>query len=229
MKNIYEEEFWESYSEHHFWQLNDKAKVKENSLYYDKIYDSLLPGNRAVRILDIGCGGGHFLAYLTRKNYVNIEGIDIARGLVQFVKKAVCSNVQQCDALEYLRKKPGVYDVLVANDFIEHLSKADIIEFLSLCHGALAERGILLLKTPNMCNPFASRNRYVDFTHETGFTEHSLYAVCAAARFCQVGIFSEHHASAEPKIFTWFRRLYMWTGQDPPKILSTNLIAVCRK
>lgn len=229
MNGKHEEEFWRSYAENHFWRLNDREKVKENSIYYDRIYDSLLPGDKTVRILDIGCGGGHFLHYLVRRGYTNMEGIDIAPGLVRFVREEIWPGVRQGDALEYLRGGPHGYDVMVANDFIEHLPKRGIIEFLFLCFDALAVDGMLLLKTPNMSYPFASRNRYVDFSHEIGFTEHSLYEVCAAARFRRVDILSEHHSSAEPKAYPWFRKLYTWLGQTPPKILSTNLIACCRK
>jgi 2-polyprenyl-3-methyl-5-hydroxy-6-metoxy-1,4-benzoquinol methylase len=229
MNGGHEEEFWKSYAENHFWRLNDKTKVRENSVYYDRIYDSLLPGDRAARILDIGCGGGHFLHYMDRKGYVNIEGIDIAPGLVRFVKQEIWPRVHQGDALEYLRSRPNGYDVLVANDFLEHLTKKDVIEFLFLCHDALVEKGTLLLKTPNMSYLFASRNRYVDFSHEVGFTEQSLYEVCAAARFVRVEILPEHHGTVEPKAFPWIRKLYGWMGQAPPKILSVNLVAVCRK
>jgi 2-polyprenyl-3-methyl-5-hydroxy-6-metoxy-1,4-benzoquinol methylase len=229
MNGPHEEAFWESYAENHFWRLNDKSKVKENSVYYDRIYDSLLPGNRTARILDIGCGGGHFLHYLGRKGYTGMEGIDLSPGLVRFVKEEIWPGVRQGDAMEYLRSRRNSYDVLVANDFLEHLKKDVIIEFLFLCHDALADKGILLLKTPNMSHPFASRNRYVDFSHEIGFTEHSLHEVCAAARFGQVDILSEHHCVVEPKVFAWVRKLYVWMGQAPPKVLSTNLVAVCRK
>lgn len=225
----HEKEFWESYAENHFWRLNDRSKVKENSVYYDAVYDSLLPADRSVRILDIGCGGGHFLHYLSRKGYSGMEGIDIAPGLVRFVAEEIWPRVRQGDVLEYLKERKRGYDVLVANDFIEHLEKREIIEFLFLCHDALADGGLLLLKTPNMSHPFACRNRYVDFTHEIGFTEHSLHEVCAAARFGTVEILPDSHAGREPAAFAWVRKAYRWLGLSPPSVLSKDLIAVCRK
>lgn len=229
MNGPHEEAFWKSYAENHFWRLNDKTRVRENSVYYDRIYDPLLPGDRTARILDIGCGGGHFLHYLDRKGYVNMEGIDIAPGLVRFVHDEIWPGVFQGDVMEHLRDRTNRYDVLVANDFLEHLTKRNVIEFLFLCHDALAADGTLLLKTPNMSYLFASRNRYVDFTHEVGFTEQSLHEVCAAAGFGRVEILPEHHGTSEPKAFRWVRKLYVWMGQAPPRILSTNLVAVCRK
>ncbi len=229
MRDGYEEAFWKSYAENHFWRLNDKTRVKENSVYYDAIYDALLPPERSARILDIGCGGGHFLHYLVRKGYRNVEGIDIAPGLVEFVRTEIWPAVHAGDALEFLDAHPGAYDCLAANDFIEHLAKPRIVRFLFLCFDALAPGGRLLIKTPNMGNLFASRNRYVDFTHEVGFTEHSLYEVCAAAGFADIDIRSEFHASAEPKSYKWLRKFYLWAGAAVPKVLSTNLVAACRK
>jgi 2-polyprenyl-3-methyl-5-hydroxy-6-metoxy-1,4-benzoquinol methylase len=165
--------FWASYSEDHFWRLNDKSKVKDSAPYYARLFDSLLPSDRAARIIDIGCGGGHFLYYLKAKGYSNLEGVDMAPGLVDFVREQIWPNVHNGDALEYLKKNADKYDAIVANDFIEHLPKNAIIQFLFCALAALRPGGMLLLKTPNMSNLFASRHRYVDFTHEVGFTEYS--------------------------------------------------------
>jgi 2-polyprenyl-3-methyl-5-hydroxy-6-metoxy-1,4-benzoquinol methylase len=229
LNHDFKEIFWKSYSENHFWRLNDKTKVKENSIYYDDLYDTLLPKDKASRILDVGCGGGHFLYYLIRKGYTNIEGVDLAPGLVEFVKNEICGNVRNREALNFLEENQAVFNVIVANDFIEHLSKESIIKFLFLAKISLKTDGMLIIKTPNMSHLFASRNRYVDFTHEVGFTEHSLYEVCAAANYDQVEIYSEFHSTAEPRFFKILRKLYSWVRENPPNILSTNLIAVCIK
>ena len=95
------EPLWEAYIDH-FWELNDKAQIKANSIYYDKIYNTLLPPDKSVKILDIGRGGGHFLYYLFRKGYTNIHGVDISPRLTDFVKKEICPNVVNSDALDYL-------------------------------------------------------------------------------------------------------------------------------
>lgn len=229
MEEKYSEIFWKSYSENHFWRLNDKSAVKENSFYYDAIFDELLPKDKSVNILDIGCGGGHFLHYLHRRQYKNIQGIDLAPGLVEFVKREIWPNVIQGDALKFLEQYNNKFDVLVANDFIEHLPKDSIIKFLFLCKNALTSDGKLILKTPNMSNLFASRNRYVDFTHEVGFTEHSLNEVCSAAGFTNVVILAEFLNKPEPWIYKLIRRVYLLMGESAPKILSTNLMAVCSK
>lgn len=225
----FEERFWDSYSENHFWRLNDKTKVRENSVYYDAIYDRFVPESKTARILDVGCGGGHFLHYLSRKGYTAMEGIDLAPGLVRFVRDEIWPAVHQGDALAWLAEHPGAYDLVAANDFLEHLPKPQGIRFLFLCREALADGGRIFLKTPNMSHLFASRNRYVDFTHETGFTEQSLHEVLSAAGFREIGIHSEHHAAPEPKAYPWLRRLYGWMGVSCPAVLSPNLVAVASR
>jgi len=229
MSDDYQEQFWQSYAENHFWRLNDKSRVKENSVYYDPIYDPILPPDRSIRIFDVGCGGGHFLYYLIRKGYRNITGIDISPGLVKFVKEEIWHDVVEGDALTYLSQHKNQFDVIVANDFIEHLRKRSIIRFLFLSREALKDGGLLFLKTPNMSNIFASRHRYVDFSHEVGFTEYSIYEVCRAAKFSDVVVQSDLPTKREPKLFKRIRKIYLDLGVFPPTVLSTNLLVKCTK
>lgn len=213
----------------HFWRLNDKTKVKENSIYYDAVYDTLLSADKTARILDIGCGGGHCLAYLRRKGYINMVGIDQSPELVQFVIQEIWPQTIQTEALTYLQQHLGEFDMLIANDFIEHLPKQIIGEFLQLCRTALRPGGKLLIKTPNMSNPLASRHRYVDFTHEVGFTETSLHQVCANAGFTKVIIYPEFPTRPESFSYHLLRWFYRLLNEESLQILSTNLIAECYK
>ncbi|MBK7932397.1 MAG: class I SAM-dependent methyltransferase [Acidobacteria bacterium] len=40
-------------------------------------YSDLLPGDRSARILDIGCGSGRFLEYLSGLGFAQLTGVDI--------------------------------------------------------------------------------------------------------------------------------------------------------
>lgn len=219
----------DNYADHCFWRLNDKTKVKENSIYYDAVYDTLLPTDKTARILDIGCGGGHCLAYLKRKDYINMVGIDQSPELVQFVIQEIWPQTIQTEALTYLRQHLGEFNILIANDFIEHLPKQTIEEFLQLCRTTLRPGGKLLIKTPNMGNILASRCRYLDFTHEVGFTEDSIYQVCANAGFTKVTIHPEFPTRPESFSYRLLRWFYRLLNEKSPHILSTNLIAECDK
>ena len=90
------------------------------------------------------------------------------------------------DVLEFLRDRAAQYDLLIARDLFEHLTKEDALEGLTLCREALRPGGALLLQVPNGESPFAGRIIYGDFTHETAFTQTSLNQVLRAAGFDSV-------------------------------------------
>ena len=92
-------------------------------------------------------------------------------------------NLQHGDVLEFLRDRTAQYDLLIARDLFEHLTKEDTLEALTLCREALRPGGALLLQVPNGESPLAGRIIYGDFTHETAFTQSSIAQVLRAAGF----------------------------------------------
>ena len=155
-----------------------------------KLYSHLLPKDKKTRILDIGCGQGHFLFYLLSEGFNNVTGVDISPEQVAFCKKYVTQNVFCSDYESWLKGEQ--YNVIVMNELLEHIPKPKIIPCLKQIYAALVGGGRVIIKVPNMRNPFNLAARYIDFTHEVGFTENSLYQVLTAAGFSNVEI--------EPKI-----------------------------
>lgn len=74
------------------------------------------------------------------------------------------------------------------NGVLEHIPKKVIVKALELVHKSLRKGGIFIVKVPNMANPFGLYSRYIDITHETGFTEYSLYEVLNVAGFGNISI-----------------------------------------
>lgn len=80
---------YEKYISTHFQYIHPDVK-KEFALYYryfKKNYNSLLPMDKEAKILDVGCGIGHFLNFLKEEGYGNTLGIDISKECVNFVNK----------------------------------------------------------------------------------------------------------------------------------------------
>lgn len=50
----------------HYRSMNrlDAADFAKAARRYSRLYDRFLPTDRTARILDLGCGGGHFLFYV---------------------------------------------------------------------------------------------------------------------------------------------------------------------
>ncbi|UCG55028.1 MAG: class I SAM-dependent methyltransferase [Dehalococcoidia bacterium] len=167
----------------------DAHSYESAAILYHQIYCNLLPRDKQAKVLDIGCGGGHFLYYLHREGYTNFLGIDISPYIVNFVKNNICERIEQADIFQFLKTKKNEYDIIVGNELVEHIPKGQIINMLELIHSALKSGGRVILKTPNMGAPFAIYARYLDFTHSIGFTEYSLAEILTVAGFQQVAIF----------------------------------------
>ncbi len=71
---------------------------------------------------------------------------------------------------------------------LEHIAKHDIVSSLEAVGGALQLGGTVVIKVPNASNTFGLVARYLDFTHEVAFSEHSLKQVLIAASFDEVEV-----------------------------------------
>ena len=191
---------------------------------YGAYYDHLMPQDKAARILDIACGAGQFLYYLENRGYTNYVGIDISAEQVDFARQWVTGGVEVADVFEFLKDKVNEYDLVVSNDFIEHMSKDHILQFLSLIYQALKPGGRVLLKTANMAAFSAIAMRYNDFTHEIGFTEKSLAVVLRVSKFQEVEVFPEPHGRKTAILLLGMRLLYRAYTDRVPKCLTRLIV-----
>ncbi|UCE22872.1 MAG: class I SAM-dependent methyltransferase [Candidatus Aminicenantes bacterium] len=186
-KKLFDEYFSSIFSHSNVFSLREY----ENSFSQFRLnYNRFIPSKTGEKILDIGCGAGHFLYYLEKKGYTDFLGIDISPQQIDFCRENVSKSVEQADAFEFLKEKKNTYEAIVANDLLEHIPKEEIVKFLKLVNAALKDKGVFLMRTPNMGNPFAVYSRYKDFTHEVGFTERSLYQVFWTAGFRDIQVLS---------------------------------------
>lgn len=126
------------------------------------------------KILEIGCGKGYILKWLGNKGYSNIEGIDLSPEDVEIAKNYVgIDNIRCDDAIKYLLTKENAYDCIIGKDILEHIEKDRLGGFLSLIHKSLKPGGKTILQVPNMDWIMVQHERYMDLTHEVGFTKES--------------------------------------------------------
>jgi SAM-dependent methyltransferase len=127
-----------------------------------------LPADRQARIVDIGCGGGRLLRFLTRRGYTNLAGVDISLEQVELARQVV-PNVTHGDVLDYLESRESSFDLVVGLDIVEHFRKDELPRFFQAIHKSLAPGGRVVLQTPNADTPWGVRVRYADLTHEVCF------------------------------------------------------------
>lgn len=69
------------------------------------------------------------------------------------------------------------YDVIISRAVLEHIKKEDVFKFIENMKMHLKDNGLLIVDVPNMDWLYAQHERYMDFTHEGGFTKESLEEV----------------------------------------------------
>lgn len=237
-KRIYSEYVSDSYGEFH--SFNEK-EYKRTDKYYKKNHYKFLPDDKEARILELGCGGGHCFHALKSLGYKNYTAVDASRQCVEITKSIGAPKVILGDLTEYLDNCNGKYDVVIMNDVIEHFTKEEVFHVLDGIYSVLEKGGCVLLKTDNMSNPFVGADgRYIDFTHEIGFTPMSIKQVLMAAGFERIKVVGTNIyvlnpiisgiAYAVSKILSILLRiLFVFYGRTTTKIFEKDILAIAYK
>lgn len=122
-------------------------------------------------ILEIGCGPGYLLKSLNDLGFYNLTGIDYCQEEILTAQKRIKKAELRCDEFPLLENN---FDLVILKDVIEHQPKRDIFRFLDKVKWVLNPGGMVMIETPNMDWMFAGHERYMDFTHDIGFTRESL-------------------------------------------------------
>lgn len=158
--------------------------------WYGGNYGPFLPADKGAPILDVGCGQGYCIGWLRRWGYSNVEGVDYSATMLSVAFAHLGTDRIHLieDLRTYLRERPGTYAAITMNQVIEHFPKAELLPNLQALKESLRPGGILLLQAPNMCSFGGIRHRYMDLTHEIGFTEDSMMQALRLAGFERVQI-----------------------------------------
>lgn len=237
---------YESYMTNGFKDAHDnKKEYTLHARYFHKNYLKYLPADKNARILELGCGMGHFAYFCVGEGYKNYIGIDASEENIIYIKKTFGKklDVKVMDIMDILEEeeRENTCDAVIFNDVIEHLTKPEIIRVLDGIHRVLAPGGVLLVKTPNMANPYVSTaGRYIDITHEVGFTEKSMLQVLRATGYCNIKIIGTDIyvlnplVSALAKAVSWIinKVLFLFSvlyGRTSLRIFEKDILAAAYK
>jgi SAM-dependent methyltransferase len=157
--------------------------------FYRHNYLRHLPGNRDAKILVISCGYGYFVQLLKTVGYTAVSGIDSDPEKVRIATEKGL-NCTVGNAFAFLDNSPGSYDVVIAEQEINHLTKEEIVRFLDLCRKNLAKGGTLLVHSLNGANPITGSEALAqNFDHYNTFTEYSLRQILEHTGFGEVSVF----------------------------------------
>ena len=141
-------------------------------------YAPLLPERKNAAILDVGFGGGWFIAACVTLGYTNISGADFGIAnkahVRDWAKGAIQLHEIESDIGDFLSQRPEEYDFIHMSHVIEHIPKYSLLWVVDAIFRALKKDGVLLLRTPNMEGPTPNSSLYVTLAHEYGFAGSNL-------------------------------------------------------
>lgn len=158
--------------------LNQKADYRTADLidgyeFLDQI-KSILPIDKDSRILDLGCGSGDFLEYVKKNSYSNVVGVELSDEYIYLSRLRGLTNVCKIDMFHFLSTTKQSFDCIFLSHVIEHLDRSHTERLMKLIYYRLNSGGCVIIITPNMSNSNAAYYRYMDYTHQIGYTETSL-------------------------------------------------------
>lgn len=208
--------------------------------FYRNNYLRHLPKNRGANILVISCGYGYFIHLLKTTGYSSVSGIDSDPEKVRIaMEKGLDCRVG--NAFDFLENHPGSYDVIIAEQEINHLTKGEILIFLTLCRKSLVEGGTLLVHTLNGANPITGSEALAqNFDHYNTFTEYSLRQILEHTGFGEVNVFPlnlyvfydnplNYVALLADRINTLIFRINFILYGKSNSIFTKKIAAVCKK
>jgi 2-polyprenyl-3-methyl-5-hydroxy-6-metoxy-1,4-benzoquinol methylase len=210
----FKDRFYQSYVSTHITHRKGEAtldRLRGDFPVWDHHFGRLLPTDRDARILDVGCGHGGLVYWLSQRGYRNAEGIDLSAEQVATAERLGVGNVRQGNIIGYLDCRNGYYDALILRDVIEHFSRDEILEILRLAQRALRPGGTVIVQVPNAESPFFGRIRYGDFTHEIAFSASSLVQVLQVTGYHRIRLRS---TSPVVRSLPSLVRVALWKGVE---------------
>jgi 2-polyprenyl-3-methyl-5-hydroxy-6-metoxy-1,4-benzoquinol methylase len=144
-------------------------------------YAPLLPADKQSAILDIGFGGGWFLAACLELGYNNLSGAEFGiehhRHIADWKNGSVTLHEIRSDVGSFLSDQPERYDFIHLSHVLEHIPKYSLLWTMDALYRALKPGGRLLVRTPNMEGPTSHSSLYVTLAHEYGFCGSNLQSL----------------------------------------------------
>lgn len=206
--------------------------------YYEAELRPLLPADKGARIVDVGCGFGHLIRYFREQGYTRVGGIELDEALHRIASAYIGGSAEfldRTDGRQFLEEHPESFDLITLFDVIEHFTVDEAFAMLRAMHGALRPGGMAVLRTPNMASLLGAYSRFMDLTHQAGYSEFSFAQILRLAGFAENGqnvpCFSDSiRASLRQKINRAVHVfLYRIQDRTMPACFEKNLVVWGRK
>ena len=225
-----------------FWEAPEDVEkgFEKFDKFYQRNYFKYLPEKRDMKILVISCGAGYMLNTLKKNGYANTIGIDSDPDKIAVAQNHML-NGEAVNAFAFLENSSQRFDLVFAEQEINHLTKEEIKSFLKLCHENLTDNGKLVVHSLNGANPITGSEALAqNIDHYNTLTEYSLKQLLQAAGFVNTKVFplklyifyenpiNYIGMALNALMEILFRAAFIFYGKDN-KIFSKKIAAVCEK
>jgi len=142
----------------------------------------------SAKILEIGCGSGNLISFLSENGFYDIKGIDISEEQVEIARSSNF-DVSKADVFEFLKLSKTKYDIIFALDFVEHFQKSELEKLFLMIFDSLNLNGSFFIRTPNGQGLHSTDIIYGDLTHMTIFNPASLNQILKLTGFVNINFF----------------------------------------
>lgn len=174
-----------------FWEApeNIEKGYASFSKFYTRNYLRHFQVKPSDRILVVSCGPGYFVEVLKKRSCKNVLGIDSDQRKIAYAK-ARRLNCRAENAFAFLNKNKEPWDIIFAEQEINHLTKNEIKIFLKLCYANLKKDGSIVVHSLNGANPITGAEALAqNFDHYNTLTEYSLAQVLKSCGYKRTKIF----------------------------------------
>jgi len=160
------------------------------------------PSAQGVRLLDVGCSNGAYLAAMREKGW-DVEGVEFNRDAVDYARNSRQLKVTHGDVEQVLGQLAGNnFDVVTMWHVLEHAF--DPAAALQQIRRVLKPGGIVMLEVPNYASPLASLFKSYWFPldiprHLYQFTPSTLKTMLAKAGFHRIRV----NGVPSPEAMVW--------------------------
>lgn len=175
-----------------FWEGPDNVEkgYRKFHEFYKYNYLGHFPTDKSTNILVISCGPGYCVNTLNKAGYNNVTGIDSRSDQIEWAKKHTL-NCQVARAFEHLENcQDESFGAIFCEQELNHLTKEEILDFLTLCLRKLKPGAHLICHGLNGANPVVgSESLAQNFDHYNTFTEYTLKQILRHSGFINIKIF----------------------------------------
>ena len=227
---------------HNYASTHTSNALSNGTQHHEKWFPIIryVPSDRAIAILDVGCGAGEFLEQLAALKYQNLNGVDISPEQVEKAQARLTglADITCQDIFAFFNQNSMLWDLVVLEDVLEHFTVENSIKLVQLISERLAGNGRIIIQVPNASSPFFGNYAYADLTHLSIYNARSMMQL---AKLCNLEIVSINEVTIAPGggLKRFFRRIayavtsrvvrfmiVTETGNRSDVIVSQNLIFV---